>query len=258
MNSPISQSIRIVLIEDHAILRAGIRALLDLQPDLEVVADAASGAEGVRLAREAKPTLAIVDLRLPGESGLHTVAELRMMCAPVGVLVLTAHCSDDYIRAALSAGAGGYVLKSASAAELLRAIHLVAAGDKYFSSEVSARLVSGYLGHATRPTDADVRITQRERELLARIALGASNKRLADTLCLSIKTIEKHRANLMRKLGLHNIAELTLFAVRSGIVRLPQGEALRDDGSAPSPPVDLSSPRGALSGPDRPASHSAR
>jgi len=211
-------SATIVLVEDHAILREGLRALIELEPDLKVVGEASTAAEAVLVVQSASPTLVITDLAMPGGSGLQTIEELRALCPNLRVLVLTAHCMDEYIGAALSAGADGYVLKDASRAELLQAIRSVIAGQKYFSKPVSARLVSGYLRRNDPATDPSPRITDREREVLMRIALGESNKRVAVALHLSVKTVEKHRANLMRKLELHNTAAVTLFAVRNGLV----------------------------------------
>src|SRR6266446_9991063 len=212
----------VVLVEDHAILREGLRALIDLEPDLKVVGEASTGAEGVRAVQGLKPTLVITDLAMPGGSGLRTIDELRAACPNLRVLVLTAYCTDEYIGAALSAGADGYVLKDASRAELLQAIRSVIAGQKYFSEPVSARLVSGYLlrNEPTLGAAGGVypRITEREREVLTHVALGESNKRVALALRLSVKTVEKHRANLMRKLELHNTAAVTLFAVRNGML----------------------------------------
>jgi len=213
-------SASIVLVEDHTILREGLRALIELEPDLKVIGEARTAAEGVRVVQGSDPTLVITDLAMPGGSGLRTIDELRAVCPNVRVLVLTAYCTDEYIVAALSAGADGYVLKDASRAELLQAIRSVIAGQKYFSKPVSARLVSGYLRRNDPASDPCPRITEREREVLTRIALGESSKRVAVALCLSVKTVEKHRANVMRKLALHNTAALTLFAVRNGL--LPQ------------------------------------
>ncbi len=219
MDIEVAARSRIVLIEDHAILREGLRALLELEPDLEVVGEAASGAEGLRVVKATQPALVLTDVSLPDGSGLRTLEELRASSPQLRVIVLTAYCTDEYIRAALAAGADGYVLKDASRAQLLNAIRNVIAGQKYFSEPVSARLVSGYL----RRDDPNHRasgpkITDREREVLTRIALGDSNKRIAVSLQLSIKTVEKHRANLMRKLELHNTAAVTLFAVRNGLL----------------------------------------
>ncbi|MBV9345977.1 MAG: response regulator transcription factor [Gammaproteobacteria bacterium] len=223
---------RIVLIEDHAILRDGLRALLELEPDLRIVGEANSAAEGVQIAQQTQPTLVITDLAMPGGSGLHTIDDLRAACPGVRVLVLTAYCTDEYIRAALGAGADGYVLKDASRGELLQAIRAVLGGQKYFSEPVSARLVSGYLRRNEPGGETAPNITGREREVLTRIALGDSNKRAALALRVSIKTVEKHRANLMRKLELHNTAAVTLFAVRNGLLSdLQLAPPLLDDGT---------------------------
>lgn len=225
-----AQPVRIVLIEDHAILREGLRALIELEPDLRVVGEATCAADGLAAVKAVEPQLVITDLALPGTSGLRAIEELRAASPNLRVLVLTAHCTDEYIRAALNAGADGYVLKDASRSELMQAIRAAINGQKYFSEPVSARLVSGYLQRNDGGgTGVYPRITEREREVLTRIALGESNKRVALALRLSIKTVEKHRANLMRKLELHNTAAVTLFAVRHGL--LPNS-------AGPQPPVD--------------------
>ena len=218
----------IVIIEPHGILREGLRALIELETDLRVVGEASTGADGVRVVQSTDPALVITDLAPPGTQGLRIIEQLRAVSARVHVLVLTAYCTDEYIRAALGAGADGYVLKDAGRAELLQAIRSVIAGQKYFSEPVSARLVSGYLrrNEPTLGTAAGVfpRITEREREVLTHVALGESNKRVALALRLSVKTVEKHRANLMRKLELHNTASVTLFAVRNGLVPAQYGD----------------------------------
>jgi len=218
----------IVIIEPHGILREGLRALIELETDLRVVGEASTGADGVRVVQSTDPALVITDLAPPGTQGLRIIEQLRAASARVQVLVLTAYCTDEYIRAALGAGADGYVLKDAGRAELLQAIRSVIAGQKYFSEPVSARLVSGYLrrNEPTLGAAAGVfpRITEREREVLTHVALGESNKRVALALRLSVKTVEKHRANLMRKLELHNTASVTLFAVRNGLVPAQYGD----------------------------------
>jgi two-component system, NarL family, response regulator NreC len=217
-------SARIVLVEDHAILREGLRALIELEPDLKVVGEASTGAEGVRVVQGSNPTLVITDLVMPGGSGLATIEELRAVCPNLRVLVLSAYCVDEYIGAALSAGADGYVLKDVSRAELLQAIRSVIVGQKYFCKPVSARLVSGYLRRSDAAADPCPGITQRECQVLTHIALGESNKRVAVALRLSVKTVERHRANLMRKLKLHNTAAVTLFAVRNGLLPMQDVE----------------------------------
>ncbi len=218
----------IVIIEPHGILREGLRALIELEADLRVVGEASTGADGVRVVQSTDPALVITDIAPPGTQGLRIIEQLRAASARVHVLVLTAYCSDEYIRAALGAGADGYVLKDAGRAELLQAIRSVIAGQKYFSEPVSARLVSGYLRRNEPSLGAGAgvypRITEREREVLTHVALGESNKRVALALRLSVKTVEKHRANLMRKLELHNTASVTLFAVRNGLVPAQYGD----------------------------------
>lgn len=213
---------QIVLVEDHAILRAGLRALLEIEHDLEVVAEAASAQDGVRLAGSCRPHLVIMDVNLPDGSGLDAIPLLRKASPESRVLVLTAHCTDEYIRAALRLGADGYVLKDAQRAELLLAVRTVLTGSKYLSPLVSSKVVSGYLQRQAATQAGDLSgVTERERQILILVAQGLLSKHIAVQLGVSIKTVEKHRANLMRKLALHNRAAVTLFAIRHGL--LPAG-----------------------------------
>jgi len=234
-NPPTATSI--VIIESHGILREGLRALIELEGDLRVVGEAGTAADGIRAVQSTDPALVITDLTTPGSQGLRIIEQLRAASARVRVLVLTACCSDEYIRAALNAGADGYVLKDAGRAELLQAIRSVIAGQKYFSEPVSARLVLGYLRRSEPTPGPWPQITEREREVLTHVALGESNKRVALALRLSVKTVEKHRANVMRKLELHNTASVTLFAVRNGLVPAEHGERLHADQPLGLPPM---------------------
>jgi two-component system, NarL family, response regulator NreC len=234
-NTPTAASI--VIIESHGILREGLRALIELEGDLRVVGEAGTAADGIRAVQSTDPALVITDLTTPGSQGLRIIEQLRAASARVRVLVLTACCSDEYIRAALSAGADGYVLKDAGRTELLQAIRSVIAGQKYFSEPVSARLVLGYLRRSEPTPGPWPQITEREREVLTHVALGESNKRMALALRLSVKTVEKHRANVMRKLELHNTASVTLFAVRNGLVPAEHGERLHADQPLGLPPM---------------------
>jgi DNA-binding NarL/FixJ family response regulator len=211
--------IRIVLVEDHAILREGLKALIEIESDIEVVGDFGGVDEVLAAIRELKPALVLTDLALPGRSGFELLAELGMICPTARKLILTAHNSEEYIRAALNAGADGYVLKDANRAELTLAIRTVAAGQQFLCKAIASKILLGYLaGSAPRHQHSAPRtITGREREVLTRIALGESNKVIARSLDLSVKTIEKHRSNLMRKLQLHNVAAITMFAVRNGL-----------------------------------------
>jgi two-component system, NarL family, response regulator NreC len=234
-NTPTAASI--VIIESHGILREGLRALIELEGDLRVVGEAGTAADGIRAVQSTDPALVITDLTTPGSQGLRIIEQLRAASARVRVLVLTACCSDEYIRAALNAGADGYVLKDAGRTELLQAIRSVIAGQKYFSEPVSARLVLGYLRRSEPTPGPWPQITEREREVLTHVALGESNKRVALALRLSVKTVEKHRANVMRKLELHNTASVTLFAVRNGLVPAEHGERLHADQPLGLPPL---------------------
>lgn len=219
---------RLVLVEDHAILREGLRALLELESDLKIVAEATNGLDALTTVESARPSLVITDIALPGRSGIELIGCLRLQCPDSKVLVLTAHNSEEYIRAALNAGAHGYVLKDASRCELLQAIRAVLGGQTYLCASVTAKVVTGYLrpkAEGVPPPTVEL-VTEREREVLIRVAQGRSNKLIARELVLSVKTVEKHRANLMRKLTLHNTAAVTRFAIRNGMLTAADLEAV--------------------------------
>lgn len=222
---------RIVLVDDHSILRDGLRALLELEPDLEVVAEAGNYTDAVERVREFVPALLITDIVLPGRTGLELIGEVRKISPATRTIVLTAHDSEAYIRAGLDARADGYVLKDASRTELLMAIRMVASGHQFLCRDVSARIVSGYLcGGEEERSSAEVRnVTAREREVLTLIALGHANKTVARQLGLSVKTVEKHRSNIMRKLELHNAAGITRFALKNRLIGV-------DDATTPAAP----------------------
>ena len=209
----------ILLVEDHAILRAGIRALLELENDLAVVGEASSAAEGVQIAASCKPQLVIMDVSLADGCGLNAIPLLRAACPEARVLILTVHCTDEYIRAALHFGADGYVLKEARRADLLLAVRTVLAGSRYLSPPVSAKIVSGYLKRIDSGQPGDpLGVTERERQILVLVARGILSRHIAAELGVSIKTVEKHRSSLMRKLSLPNAAAVTVFAMRHGLL----------------------------------------
>ena len=212
-------TVRIVLVDDHTILREGLRALLELEQDLKIVGEAGSVPEAIEVATALQPDLIITDLSLPGSTGMQGIVELRSRAPNARLIVLTVHNTEEYIRAALSAGADGYVLKDSSRAELVHGVRAVLAGQRYLCPRSSARVVRSYLGEPQPAAAAVTGVTGREREILAMIAGGQSNKRIAIVLNRSVKTVEKHRANLMRKLGLHNVADVTRFALQSGLLR---------------------------------------
>jgi DNA-binding NarL/FixJ family response regulator len=216
---------RVFLVDDHAILREGLTALLSLEPDFQVVGDAGTLPAAIDRAPALDPELIVTDLTLPGMASVQGIAELRRACPNARLAVLTVHNTEEYIRAALSAGADGYIVKDASRAELIHGLRAVLTHQMHLCARSSARVVRSYLGGTERPAPTPVAtpMTEREREILVLIATGHSNKRIALTINRSIKTVEKHRANLMRKLGLHNVADVTRFAVSSGLLR--EGDA---------------------------------
>lgn len=211
---------RIVLAEDHTILREGLRMLLSSHTDLEVVGEAADGRDAIRCVEDTAPDLVLLDLSMPRMDGMDAIREIRKRSPATKILALTVHKAEEYVLSALQAGADGYALKDATHGELVTAIRSVLSGKRYLSPGVSEKVIEGYLAgrraqEARSPWDS---ITPREREVLKLIAEGHKNKEIADILCISVKTVEKHRANIMEKLDLHNVSDLTAYAIERGIV----------------------------------------
>lgn len=211
---------RVLIVEDHTLLRAGLRALLSQDPDIEIVGEADNGHDAVKLIGSLSPHLVLTDLSMPGMNGIEAIVDIKRRYPGVHVLVLTVHKTDEYIHESLRAGADGYILKDASHDELRIAIRSVLNGKTYLSPDISAKVINGYLGtdkasttHSTWDT-----LTHREREVLKLVAEGHPNKYIADYFCLSIKTVEKHRSNLMKKLDLHNASMLTAYAIEKGLI----------------------------------------
>lgn len=214
---------RILIAEDHTLLRQGLRALLSLDPEIEVIGEANDGHEAVRLAGSLSPTLILMDLSMPGINGTEAIVEIKRRFPAIKVLVLTVHKAEEYIHEALRAGADGYVLKHASQAELMLAIKSLLSGKTYLSPDIAKKVVSGYLSGGTlKQTTAWDSLTLREREVLKLVAEGHGNKFIANYLCVSVKTVEKHRSNMMHKLDLHNAAMLTAFAIEKGMISIPE------------------------------------
>ena len=212
---------RIILVEDHTLLRAGLRALLCHDPDLEVVGEAANGRDAVRAISDLSPDLVIMDLTMPGMNGVEAIAQIKRHYPQVRILVLTLHRAEEYIHESLKAGADGYILKDASHDELRVAIRSVLNGKTYLSPDISNKVVSVYLGGGGKSggsSSAWEAVTHRERQVLKLVAEGHANRFIAEYLCLSVKTVEKHRSNLMRKLDLHNASMLTAFAIGKGLL----------------------------------------
>ena len=224
---------RILIAEDHTLLRVGLRALLEQDPTIEIVGEAGNGRDALRSIATLTPHLVLMDLTMPGTNGIVAIAEIKRRYPQVRVLVLTLHRADEYIHESLKAGADGYILKDATHDELRVAIRSVLNGKTYLSPDISNKVVSGYLGggDAGGFSSAWETVTHREREVLKLVAEGHPNKYIAQYLCLSVKTVEKHRSNLMRKLDLHNASMLTAFAIEKGLVESDPGLA-RGTGTA--------------------------
>ncbi len=211
---------RILIVDDHTLLRAGLRALLAQDPGIEIVGEASDGRDAVRAVGQLTPNLVLMDLTMPGMNGIEAVTEIKRRYPDVRVLVMTLHKTEEFIHASLKAGADGYILKDATHDELRVAIRSVLQGKTYLSMDVSGKVVSGYLGGGKSASGSSVfeTLTHREREILKLVAEGNANKVMAEFLSLSVKTVEKHRSNLMAKLGVHNAAGLTAFAIEKGLL----------------------------------------
>jgi DNA-binding NarL/FixJ family response regulator len=212
--------LRVLLADDHGIVRRGLRSLLESEPDVTVVGEAADGLEALRLCEELLPDLLIVDVGMPKLNGIDVAARAQKLDRPPRTVILSMHADESYIIRALAAGARAYLLKDATDEDLLPAIRSVAADKPFFSPAVTKVLVEDYLRQlqARGLTDSYHLLTDREKQVLQLLAEGRSNKEVAALLELSLSTVETHRGNLMQKLNLHNTAEIVLYAVRKGII----------------------------------------
>jgi DNA-binding NarL/FixJ family response regulator len=217
------QKKRIVIAEDHKILREGLRALLGGEQDLEVIGEAEDGIEAIRCVETLGPDLVLMDLSMPKMNGISAIKEISRRFPETKMLVLTVHASEDYLMETLRSGAHGYCLKDASHAELMGAIRTVLSGRPYLSPAVSEKVLAGYLGERRSPNAESSwdMITPREKVVLKLVGEGYRNKQIADYLYISVKTVEKHRSNLMRKLGVHTASALTAYAIEKGLVANP-------------------------------------
>jgi two-component system response regulator NreC len=210
---------RVLLADDHTIMREGLRSLLEAEQNLQVVGTVDNGRDAVRVALSLKPDLLLMDLAMPQMDGMSAIRDLKRRSSETRILVLTMHKTEEHVRAALQAGASGYLLKDSSRAELLMAIQSVMSGKTFISPAIADRIVSGYLEHeqggAVRSLSDT--LTAREKQILKLIAEGRRNRDIAEYLFVSVKTVEKHRANLMGKLNLHNTAALTSFALENAL-----------------------------------------
>jgi DNA-binding NarL/FixJ family response regulator len=204
---------RVLLADDHRLVRAGLRALLDEIPNVDVVAEAADGVQAVLLAHQHQPDIALLDISMPNLGGLAALRQLNVSAPGMRVVLLSMHDDDAYVTEAIHAGAAGYLIKDCAVEELALALHAVARGDSYLSPSISRKLAQAFKNGAAAPV-----LTARQSEILRQVAQGASSKEIARALSLSIKTVETHRAQIMARLGIRDIAGLVRYAVRSGLV----------------------------------------
>ncbi len=216
--------IKVLLADDHTIVRKGIRSLLDGEPSIEVVGEAENGREAVEKTAQLCPDIVLLDHTMPVLNGLEAMRQIRKFYPQVKVLILTMHTNEEYIFQFLQAGAAGYLVKQSAPSDLVAAIHAAYHGQSFLSPVISKTVIDEYLRQvgAPHPRDSDDKLTAREREVLQLLAEGCSNRTIAEQLHLSLKTVGVHRLNLMKKLDIHDITELTKYAIRKGMIALEQ------------------------------------
>lgn len=208
--------IRVLLAEDHETVRVGLRMVIDAEPDLEVVGEAADGEAALQGARELRPDVLVMDISMPGMNGVQATERVGEACRAVRVLILSRYAEEAYLRQLLRAGAAGYVLKQSRPAELLNGIRAVAGGQKYLDPAIAGKVIREYVRGPEAPPAATDPLTSREEEVLRLVARGFSNKEIANSLTLSVKTVESHKTNAQQKLGLRSRIEIVRLAVRRG------------------------------------------
>jgi len=211
---------RIIIVEDHTILREGLKALLTTNPDIEIAGEAGDGREAMWLVEKLNPDMVMMDLSMPRMDGMQAIREIKRRWPKMKILALTAHKTEEYVLTTLKAGADGYLLKDSTYEEMMTAVKSVLGGKRFLSPGISEGVIEGYLEgkQPIKVQGAWDNLTSREREVLKLIAEGYRNKEIADLLVISPKTVEKHRANLMIKLNFHNVSELTTYAIEKGLV----------------------------------------
>ena len=217
--------IRVLMADDHILVRAGFRALLENLEGIQIIGEGSDGQEALRMIKARRPDVALLDVAMPGLNGLEVAARVRKSCPDVAVLILSMHANEEYVAQALQAGAAGYLVKNAAPSELEVAIRSAARGETYLSPAVSTRVIAEYLhrvgdSKGGQPTQTSEVLTARQREILQLIAEGHTNKEIAKMLNLSVKTVETHRTQLMDRLDIHDIPGLVRYAIRIGLVPL--------------------------------------
>lgn len=212
--------IKILLVDDHAVVRSGLKMLLNTNPEMEVIGEASEGNEGIKKALKFKPDVVVIDLSMPhGKDGLSATIELKKLLPEINILILTMHDDEEYLFRAIQGGASGCILKSAPHDELMAAIYAVAKGDAYLHPSAQKRLMEEYLAGVKQDgNDTYHLLSEREKEVLTLIAKGYSNKEIAEQLVISVKTVETHKGNLMEKLQMKTRPELVEYAVKKGLL----------------------------------------
>jgi DNA-binding NarL/FixJ family response regulator len=213
--------ITVLLADDHTVVRQGLRALLQTEPDIEIVGEAETGRQAVRLTERVKPDVVLMDIAMPALNGLEATRQIAQKVPSSRVLILSSYSDDEYVHQSAEAGAAGYLLKQAAVTDLVRAIREVKRGNAFFSPSISRRLMENYREVVVRGVPVKKRtntLTSREREVLQLIAEGKANKQIAAELGIRIKTVERHRQKLMNRLGIHDVAGLTRYAISTGII----------------------------------------
>ena len=211
---------KVVIVEDHQLFRDGLKAMLTRRGDIDIIGEAEDGIEAIKTIRKTQPDMVLLDLSMPKMSGISVLKEIKRESPDIRILLLTIHESDQHVLEAFEAGADGYCIKDSSRQELMLAIDSILAGKTYISPGISDQVMEGFLA-SQKKLKSQTRwetVTQREREVLKLLAEGYTNKEIGDLLHISVKTVEKHRANLIAKLDLHNVAQLTAFAIENGLV----------------------------------------
>jgi DNA-binding NarL/FixJ family response regulator len=211
--------IRALLVDDHAVVRDGLRALLQAQPDMEVVGDASDGRDAVSQARQLHPDVVIMDIAMPTMNGVEATYQVRHACPSAQVVILSMHCTPEHIFQGLQAGARGYLLKESAGAEVVDAVRAVHSGDRYLGRKIAATVVDDYVAERRKASSLET-LSRRERHVLQLIAEGLSNAEAAAVLYLSPKTVETYRSRLMHKLGLDDVPALVKYAIQHGLVQL--------------------------------------
>ena len=216
--------IKLVLADDHAVVRSGLRMLLQAQPDMEIVGEADSGTQALAQVRALQPDIILMDIQMPGMNGIEATRQIKAAFAETAVLALTMHEEDQYFFEMLQAGASGYLPKRAAPDELVRAIRTVSRGEVFLYPSLATRLVQSYLGGEAGGDSAALvsDLTPREQEVLVEIAEGLTNPEIAEKLVISVKTVDRHRENIMRKLNLHSRIDLVKYALRHGLIALEE------------------------------------